>query len=345
MAVLGCGGCGDLGYYAQSVRGQAALLLSARPIAEVAARADTAPALRRKLELARRIRAFAASDLGLPDNGSYTAYVAIDRPYVVWNVFAAPAYAIRPLRWCYPVAGCLAYRGYFDLADARSFAATLAAAGRDVYIGGVPAYSTLGWFDDPLPSSVIDYDEAQLAGLIFHELAHQVAYVPGQTTFNESFATLVELEGIDRWFAAAGHPGAGRAQREQRRREQQVIALLLRARERLAREAYALEGERAKDVAKRRILAELDADYARLVAGWPAPRPFQGWFPGRVNNANLAVVGAYYADVPALRAILESLGGDLPAFYGRIRELARLPDAQRRRELEAVKRATGQVKR
>jgi len=333
MAALAAAGCSDLGYYAQSVRGQAALLLSARPIEAVAANPQTAPALRRQLELARRIRAFAARELALPDNASYTAYVALDRPYVVWNVFAAPAYSTRPLRWCYPVAGCLAYRGYFDEDDARAFAAGLAAAGRDVYVGGVPAYSTLGWFDDPLPSSVMGYDEGQLAGLIFHELAHQVVYVSGQTTFNESLATVVEMEGTDRWFAATGQPEAARAYRQQRAREQQVIALLLQYRDRLEREAYAADGDGQRAAAKTRLLGELDAAYAALTANWGAPRPFSAWFPGRVNNANLAALGAYHDDVPALRALLDSLGGDLPAFYDRVRELARLPQAERNRRL------------
>jgi predicted aminopeptidase len=205
-ALGGCGG--ELGFYWQGVAGGVDLLARARPIEEVIANSPDG-ALRARLERVRSIRSFASRELALPDNGSYTRYAELNRAYVVWNVFAAPELSLEPGRWCFPVAGCVAYRGYFAEASARAEAARLAANGQDVHVSGVPAFSTLGWFDDPVLSTFAHWREGEIARLLFHELAHQVAYAKDDTSFNESFATAVEDEGLARWLIAqAGRPAS-----------------------------------------------------------------------------------------------------------------------------------------
>ena len=209
-------GCQSLAYYTQAVGGHFDVLSRARPVSDWLADPATPPELRARLETARHIREFASKSLGLPDNGSYLSYASIDRPYVVWNVFAAPELSVEPKLECFPFAGCVSYRGFYSEDDARRHAERLREAGYDVYVGGVPAYSTLGWTDDPLLSTFIRYPDAQLARLVFHELAHQLVYVKNDTTFNESFAVTVEEEGVRRWLEAES-PGSWRRSAPPRR--------------------------------------------------------------------------------------------------------------------------------
>ena len=321
-------GCSTLGYYAHTAGGHLRLLREARPIEAWLADPATPPGLRSRLQRVREIRRFAVAELGLPDNGSYTRYVALGRPFVAWNVFAAPPFSVEPLTWCFPVAGCVAYRGYFDRVRAQAEARRLAARGLDVYVGGVGAYSTLGWFADPLPSSVIHYPEAELAGLIFHELAHQRLYVRDDTAFNESFATAVALAGTRRWFAARGDPGAAARYRRDQARRRQVVALILAARRDLA--ALYASGRGTADLArgKAEIQRRLRRDYLALSRDWPPPKPFAGWFQGPLNNAQLASVGAYHRHVAAFEALLRR-SGDLRAFYRAAARLGALaPEAR-----------------
>ena len=329
-------------YYWQSAAGQLDLIARAKPVGEVIASTGD-PRLKDRLERARVIREFATSELGLPDNGSYRRYADLGRPYVVWNVFAAPELSLKAHEWCFPVAGCVAYRGYFREDEAHAEAASLAAQGLDVYVGGVPAYSTLGWFDDPLLSSFIRYPDAELARLIFHELAHQLIYVPGDSTFNESFATAVEEAGLERWIASRPAPEAARLAEERARSERlrsEFRRLVRDARETLAA-AYASDA--AVDVkrrAKRDAFDAMHAAYVRAQAGDPALGGFARWFEGTggagPNNATLASVGLYTDALPGFRALLAREGGDLPAFYGKVRELAALPKADREKALAAL---------
>jgi predicted aminopeptidase len=342
LAALGAlSGC-SADYYWQSAAGQLDLLARAKPVGEVIASTGD-PRLKDRLERARVIREFATSELGLPDNGSYRRYADLDRPYVVWNVFAAPELSLKAHEWCFPVAGCVAYRGYFREDEARAEAASLAAQGLDVYVGGVPAYSTLGWFDDPLLSSFIRYPDAELARLIFHELAHQLIYVPGDSTFNESFATAVEEAGVARWIASRSAPEAARLSDERARSERlraEFRRLVRGARESLT-VAYASDaGDDAKRRAKREAFDAMHAAYVRAQAGDPALGGFARWFEGTggagPNNATLASVGLYTDALPAFRALLASEDGDLPRFYARVRELARMPKPDRQAVLAAI---------
>ena len=333
VLLLALAGCSNIGYYVQSINGQFDLVNRARPIDEVLADEQVPEATKEKLRQAVRIRRFASEQLALPDNPSYTEYADLERPYAVWNVFAAPELSLAPRQWCFPIVGCVYYRGYFSESGAQELAMDLAAQGEDVYVGGVPAYSTLGWFDDPLLNTVMHYPEVELAGLIFHELAHQVAYAKGDTTFNESFATAVELEGVRRWLAAGGSAEGADAYREHKRRNREVVALILRYRG-LLEEVY--KAERADAWKRRRkaeIIAGLKADYQDLVVGWPGYRGYRNWFSKSINNAQLASVAAYFELVGAFEGLLARNNGDLPSFYREVKELAAMDRDSRRRAL------------
>lgn len=328
------GGCS--GYLLQAAAGQAEILRARRPVAEVMADPATAPAVRARLEEAGAALDFAHRALALPDNGSYRQYADLGRPHVVWNVFAAPEFSLDLDTWCFPVAGCVAYRGYFAEAAARGFAAGLAAAGRDVQVAGAAAYSTLGWFRDPLLSTFIGRKGANVPALVFHELAHQRVYIAGDTQFSESFATLVEQEGMLRWLEARGEEQLVCRYVTSLQREAQVQALLAGTRDRLRR-IYAGPGdEAARRAAKAREFAALRAAYAGLRASWSGPPDFDGWFNGTLDNASLGAAAAYDGLVGTLRVILESEGGDLPAFYRRIERLARLDRAERTAALAQI---------
>jgi predicted aminopeptidase len=341
VALLALSGCETLSYYAQAVGGQFELMRKAQPVSEWIADPATPDALRQRLELAERMRAFASRELELPDNGSYRSYARLDRSYVVWNVFAAPEFSVNPIESCFPVAGCVDYRGFFARADAERYAAKQRAKGLDVFSYGVPAYSTLGWFDDPLLSTFIGYPDWELARLMFHELAHQLVYVKGDTTFNESFAVTVEDEGVRRWLDSEGRGVELAAFREAEARKRAFVDLIEEARARLAQvyaEPLAPDAMRA---AKRAEFARLAERYAALKERWGGYSGFDRLM-AEPNNALLASISAYTQLVPAFRRELAAAHGDLGAFYARVKALARLPKAERDAQLEKEAGAPGQ---
>ncbi len=292
---------------------------------------------------AQEIRAFASRELGLPDNRSYTSYADLERPYAVWNVFATPELSLKPRQWCFPVAGCVAYRGYFAEADARAEAARLAATGDDVHLSGIPAYSTLGYFDDPVLSTFVRYREVELARLIFHELAHQVVYVKDDTSFNESFAVAVEEAGIARWLAAEARTrGAAEAAQlaadAERGRELRATfrALIAATRERLTALYASNASDDEKRAGKAAAFAALRAEYEAQKAASSGGLAFERWFAGGANNAGIASVGLYADRVPQFAALLAAENGDLPRFYARVKALAALPRRARARAAAAA---------
>ena len=325
-------GCVNFSYYLQSVEGQISLLRERRPIVEVLADAAAPPALKSRLERALSIRDFASVELHLPANGSYRGYADLKRPFVVWNVFAATEFSIQPEQWCFLVAGCVGYRGYFAQGAADAFARDLRARGLDVYVGGVPAYSTLGWFDDPLLNTFIHYPDHELARLIFHELAHQVAYAKSDTEFNESFAVAVETEGVARWIARHGDDRMRADFLRAQERRAQFADLVLRHRRALGalyRQELAPGAMRERKAA---IFAELKQDYRQLKAGWGG---FAGYdrFLDDPNNAKLASIAFYNSLVPQFQQMLARHKGDLAAFYADVKRLAAVDREQRYREL------------
>lgn len=326
-----------IGYYWQSVSGHLRVMHAARPVDQWLADPDAEAALRQRLQLARDIRRFASEKLALPDNSSYTRYADLGRAFVVWNVFVAPELSLQLQRWCFPVAGCVDYRGYYDRQAAERYAESMRAQGLDAYVGGVPAYSTLGWFADPLLSTFIRYPEAELARLIFHELAHQVVYVKGDTAFNESFATAVEQVGIERWIAQRGAPMLAEAYTDYVQRRHDFLALLERHRERL-RSLYASDADVAsKRDGKAQILSDLRAEYAALKRDrWAGFSGYDRWFAQPMTNAQLSSVSTYTEFVPAFRALLAQQGGDLPRFFEAVRMLADASVEQRLAQLHAL---------
>jgi predicted aminopeptidase len=333
-------GCSTIGYYAQSVTGHLNLVQAAQPVSQWLADPATPPRLKARLELSQRIRDFAVAELGEPDNASYRRYADLQRGAAVWNVVAAPELSLELRTWCFAVVGCVAYRGYYDRTKAEAFAAGLLAKEKlDVSVYPVPAYSTLGrlpfdWLADPLLNTFIDYPEGDLARLIFHELAHQVAFAPGDTLFNESFASTVEKIGTERWL---GRPENAQARLDHARgeaRRADFRALTSRYRDELAA-LYKKSDvpEAARREGKAALMARMRADYAALKIGpWGGYSGYDRWFAD-ANNATFGVLASYTSLVPAFERLLEREGGDFPRFYAEVRRLAALPLAERRAAL------------
>ena len=307
LAAILMAGCQSIAYYTQAFMGHSKVMAKARPLDEWLADPATPPELRQRLETARRIREFATKSLKLPENGSYRSYAELERSYVVWNVFAAPRFSVEPTRECFPFAGCVAYRGFYSEEEARRHAARLSESGHDVYVAGVPAYSTLGWFDDPLLSTFIRYPDAQLARLVFHELAHQLVYAKDDSTFNESFAVTVEEEGVKRWLQQENRIAELAEFRARQGRQREFAARVSQARERLAA-VY------RTDLSPGAMLERKRGEWEKLRAAYPG-------MPAEPNNAFLASVAVYTALVPAFERLLAE-SGSLEAFYGRVKALA-----------------------
>jgi predicted aminopeptidase len=374
------GGCASLGYYSQAVVGQLDILARTHPIAELlddtpVAGTEThgvapplAPAVKTRLATVLRVRDFATQALGLPDNGSYRVYADIDRTQVAWNVLATPEFSLTPKEWCFPVAGCVPYRGYFSRKRAQQFAEALKQERLDVRVAGVAAYSTLGWFSDPVFSTQLRRSDADIAALIFHELAHQKLYLRGDAAFNESFATAVEIEGMRRWLVQDNGTATLDNYLHDRTRQAEFVELVLKFRARLELLYASSLQDGAKDgvgtapgteeidrigntqsrprrepaveesmrVAKARVFEALRAEYVLLRKQWGGYDGYDTWFTQGINNAHMASVDLYHQHVPAFQRLLASVHGDLPAFYRLARVLSRLPKAERAARLAEI---------
>ena len=328
LAVLLLNGCSSAAYYGQLAEGQWQLLRARQPVDQVVANPATSAQLRARLEHAKQARAFASQQLKLPDNRSYRVYADLGRPYVVWNVFATPELSLQPVTHCFPIAGCVAYRGYYQQGAARGAAALMRQDGMDVYVGGVEAYSTLGWFDDPILSSMVGWSDERLATLIFHELAHQRFYVQDDTEFNESFASFVEQEGTRQWRAARGLAAIDEAGARQR---EQFTRLVLASRERLQAIYVGLLDEAGKRAAKQAEFERLRHEYREVRdRDWGGDRRFDAWIFAPLNNAKLLPFGLYDQWVPAFSQLFKDVGGDWALFYERVEVLGRMPIEQRK---------------
>ena len=330
LSLLLCGGLAGCGitYLTQATQGQWRLMRARRPIDQVLADPATSPELKSRLELVQDARDFASSDLGLPDNRSYRSYSDLKRPYVVWNVVAAPEFSIEPLRWCFPFTGCLSYRGYFKESNARAFAAGLAARGNDTLVAGVAAYSTLGHFSDPVLNTMMRYGDLELVAMIFHELAHQLIYAKGDSEFNESFAVTVEQEGLRRWLAARGRSVELQKFLADRAAEQQFIAVLAAGRgelNTLYHEPLSVEVMRAR---KHELLAQTGAQIRALEQQLQWRTGYDSWIDAGLNNAHLAAIATYSDCVPGFQRLLARNAGDLTAFYAAVRKLKSNPSAR-----------------
>ena len=327
--------CSEATYCAQCVVGHLDVMSRRRPIADVLLDPSVPEKERAQLAKVIDIRAFAIDELGLPDNDSYRLYANIGRPYVVWNVVATPELSLTPKQWCYPVVGCVAYQGYFDADVAKAKGEELVAQGYDVDVYGVKAYSTLKWFDDPVLNTFLDGADSQLAGLIFHELAHQVVYVADDCSFNEAFAKTVEIEGLRRWLRANVDGTAWQEYLAREQRSQEFLELLKKVREQLTVLYSRSLADEQKRAGKSEILAGLEKTLRDQRDQWPNPSAIDKWLERELNNARLTSIATYHDQVPAFQAILEAQGGELTAFYEEVGRLAKLPVVERTAQLKA----------
>jgi len=342
VLAAGLTGCQTANYYKQAIQGQFQVLKNRQPMSELIADPQTPGALKEKFQFVLKLREFAETELKLPVNGHYQSYVDLHRPYVVWNVHAAPEFTLETKTWWYPIVGSLKYRGYFSEADARFYAEKLAAKQLDVYVDGVEAYSTLGWFKDPVLNTFIHHSQPQLAETIFHELAHQRVFIHGDTDFNEAFATTVGQEGVRRWLLASGDSTALESYHVALRRNEQFVQLVQATRRELeSLYASATPGRPTNmhsDMAharqeKEMILEQMRSAYGQLKAQWGGFDGYDNWFAQSLNNAQLNTVATYYNLVPAFQRLLRQNDGDLGKFYRKVTALGKLPKAERHRKL------------
>ncbi len=354
VVAAGVSGCQSLGFYTQAVKGQYQILAHQQPIDKLIADPQTPAELKERLQLVQQLRAFAGSKLKLPVDGHYRKYADVHRPFVVWNVQAAPEFSLQPKTWWYPLVGRLEYRGYFSEPGAQRCAGHLAGKGSDVYVDGVEAYSTLGWFKDPLLNTFIYRSEPELAEVIFHELGHQRVFARGDTDFNEAYATTVGQEGARRWLRAGGHTNQFDRYVEALRRNDQFVHLIMVTRERLesvygdtldkdgkVKAAKKLPAPPAQLLAeKRRVYDGLREEYARLKSEWGGFAGYDDWFARDLNNAQLNSIANYYDYVPGFKRLLELNEGDLEKFYQAVERLSKVPKDKRHQQLRDLAKET-----
>lgn len=327
------GGCS---YYQQAASGHLSLMAKRRPISVVIADPKTDDMTRARLQSALKLRRFAVHALMLPDNKSYTTYADTGRKAVVYNVFAAPEFSLKPKIWCFPIAGCVAYRGYFALKDARKLGAQLRTQGLDVSISGASAYSTLGWYADPLLNTMLAGSDTALADTLFHELAHQLIYVKNDTRFNESFASFIAMEGVRRWLLTQDDPKAYLRYLARASHRRDFLALLQTTRAQLAALYARNMPDEEKRAHKQRIFEQLHAEYMVRRRTWGPGRHYDDWFASPLNNARFVAIGSYTDDIPFFRALLDRHHGDLKSFYEAVRSLARLGPTTRRKQMQKL---------
>jgi predicted aminopeptidase len=321
-------GCGTM-YVAQAARGQMKILNAREPIARVLADPETDPVLRKRLAEVQAARDFAWRELGLPNNKSYTSYADLKREFVTWTVVATPEFSVQPREWCFPIVGCVAYRGYFSEQAAEKFAARLRDQGFDALVGGVPAYSTLGKFDDPVLNTMLGYGDDELASIIFHELSHQVVYIADDTAFNEAFAVAVEQEGLARWLKFRGREADLGKYLKRRERQAEGLGLVARYRRELGLlyQAPIPAGEMRER--KRATFARLVTELRALAERYGTESTLAAELDGQPNNARLASLATYFDCVPGFQRVLAAEQHDLPRFYAAVRRLAKLPREER----------------
>jgi len=334
LLLLLCG-CADVGYYWHSTRGHLALMNQRVDIEDMLAADEIDSRLRQRLQLIQEIRQFSIEQLGLPDNGSYDSYVQLDNPWVVQNLFAAAEFSTQLQQWCYPFIGCASYRGYYDETRLQAYIEGLESQGLEVYVGKVPAYSTLGWFDDPVLSSFIDWPEHRLAGLLFHELTHQRIYIDDDTTFNESLASAVQQVGTELWLKSKNETLALQEMSRWLAYREEVIALIASTRAQLT-ELYASNlNEAEKRERKARRFDAARASHDGIAAKHDIPGGFRSWFASELNNAKIGSVAAYNSRLMAFIHMLDAHDQNFPAFYRYVEKLAELDQEPRSLCLDA----------
>jgi len=333
---LAVAGCSAMEYYWQAIDGHTDIVNQEQPISELLAKPDLDPELRIVLEEMQRARDFASDELGLPENNSYREYADIGRDYVIWNVIATEEFSVAPQTWCFPFAGCVNYRGFFSKSDAEDFANQLGIEGKDVYVAGARAYSTLGWFDDPLLNTMLYRDEAMRVGVLFHELAHQKLYIQDDTAFNEAFATAVAQEGVRRWFIYNGNTSEYERYLESEQRRAEFNTLLKQTRSKLQVLYKQSDDPASMRKQKQKVFLQLKKDYAGLKHNWDNDGRYNTWMAQSLNNAHLALAATYHDLVPSFKRYLQNAEGDLQLFYKQMDQLSRLSITERHEKLNSL---------
>ena len=336
VIVLIMQGCTTISYYAQSIAGGYKVLADREPISEVLQDPEVSQTVKDKLQAVLQIREFASQEMALPDNDSYRTYVDLKRPYAVWNVFAAPEFSMEMKEWCFLFVGCVRYRGYFDEQDAQQYAGELRQQGLDVYVTGIAAYSTIGWFDDPVLNTIIERDKIRLAGLIFHELSHQVVFIKGDTAFNEGFSVAVELEGVKRWLAHQGSPELLEKYQLRKSRHKQFVDLVTSTKDRLEALYDSQQEPDAMRQQKAQVIEDMQNRYQQLKDGWDGYEGYDRWFSRPINNAQIAAVTTYRDYVPAFQNLLAKHKHDMKAFFQAVEELGELSKEQRNQAINEL---------
>ena len=337
LCLLVLSACGsDSEYLLQCAKGQLNLMSRAKPIDDLLEQDSVPQEVRAQLVKVVKMREFAVNALHLPDTGSYRKYADLERPYAVWNLVAAPELSLELKQWCFPIVGCVTYRGYFDEDAARQVASSFSAQGYDVDVYGVQAYSTLNWFDDPVLNTFLTNDDLRLTALLFHEMSHQVVYVKGDTAFNESFAKTVEREGVHRWLQHAGSVDQWQQYLLREERSAGFKKMLAQVREELQKVYESKADDNQKRMAKQEILQQAPGDYEALKKAWDGYDGYDKWMERGLNNARLSSVATYYELVPAFEALLAQVGGDLEKFYAEVKSLGELDKTERLARLQAL---------
>ena len=336
FAALTVSACSSFGYYMDLMAGHSELLEQRKQVSEVIADKGTSTKLRKLLETSQKIRNFASKELNLPENDSYRLYADLKRRYAVWNVVAAEEFSVQPKKWCFMFVGCLSYRGYFSKLDATNYANELKAEGFDVYVGGAKAYSTLGWFDDPLLNTMMYKSEARRAGIIFHELAHQVVYIENDSAFNEAFATAVEQEGIRRWMSAKGQNEKYQEYLVNKKRDSEINQLLQETREKLKKLYKTKINNEEKRQRKKAVFSSMQKQYSALKKSWGGYDVYDPWMKQGLNNSHLLLIATYNDLVPTFKLMLKNEGYDLKNFYASVKKYGELKKEERNIQLKLL---------
>jgi len=335
--------CTAVSYYSQIVSGHMRIVMGKRPLAEIVSDSNVDDNIKHRLEVAQSARRFAIDELKLPDNDSYTSFYDTGKRFVTWNVVAAEEFSLNARKWCFPIAGCVSYRGYYAEEDAHEYARLLENEGLDTVVNGATAYSTLGWFKDPLLNTMIARSDAAIAALLFHELAHQKLYVGDDSKFNESFASFVEKQGLEVWqkHNASINPDSADAKilaahDARKKRQEEFISLLQVTRDDL--EVIYNSGD-SVDVMrekKRARFEQMRVEYQSLKQSWDGYSGYDGWFSRELNNARLVSVGTYNDYIPAFSVLFKQSGNSFANFYAASQKLADLPADSRTKEMQRL---------
>lgn len=329
-------GCSNLGYYLHSAKGHFAIMQKTQPISELIIDPETPEPLVKKLNLVLKIKNFAEQNLKLPKSDSYTVYADLERNYVIKNLVATEQFSINPIEWCYPFVGCASYRGYFEEDRLAEYKQTLERQGKDIYVGRVNAYSTLGWFSDPVLNTFINKVDYKLAGLIFHELAHQKLYISGDSAFNESFASAVQQAGTELWLQQKGDQEQLSQYRQYLINRIKVTGLISQGRQSLQTLYTSTKDLNALKVGKNRIIKSMQQDYLTLSSTFKVADGYHYWFSKDLNNAKLASVATYHTLVPAFKNLLTYYDYNFEAFYKNVKQISELPEDSRKKCLEML---------